>query len=65
MKRAFCEPGNVSVNPPLALARDLSLGFFGKLEVAPEEIEILSLFLFLSLYFSHRISFGAFTETRA
>eukprot|EP00614_Pseudopedinella_elastica_P014696 CAMPEP_0172581694 /NCGR_PEP_ID=MMETSP1068-20121228/992_1 /TAXON_ID=35684 /ORGANISM="Pseudopedinella elastica, Strain CCMP716" /LENGTH=919 /DNA_ID=CAMNT_0013374779 /DNA_START=63 /DNA_END=2822 /DNA_ORIENTATION=- len=33
MKRAFCEPGNVENNPPLAVARDVLLELLGKVEV--------------------------------
>ena len=33
MKRAFCEPGNADVNPPLAIARDVAIEFFGSLNV--------------------------------
>ena len=33
MKRAFCEPGNADVNPPLAIARDVAIEFFGSLSV--------------------------------
>lgn len=33
MKRAFCEPGNAALNPPLALARDIALELDGALEV--------------------------------
>jgi hypothetical protein len=35
MKRAFCEPGNVQLNPPLVLARDIALEIDGKIEVRP------------------------------
>lgn len=34
MKRAFCEPGNVKQNPPLAIAKSVLLDLFGKVEVA-------------------------------
>ena len=33
MALAYCEPGNVDVNPPLALARDVAIGLFGSLTV--------------------------------
>ena len=33
MKRAFCEPGNIDVNPPLTIAREVALGFLGQLVI--------------------------------
>ena len=33
MKRAFCEPRNVISNPPLNIARDVVVAFFGQIEL--------------------------------